>query len=571
MGRNRIGVRGWVLALVASSVGVLAGCGSSQPPAAAPAAAPVAPAPTAAAVPVARPLAVNSQTWTPEAMEALLAPIALYPDPVLSQVLIASTNPQEVLDAGNWLIDNPNLADKALDQAAAVAGFTPPMRALMQFRQIVDQMCLKMGWTAELGHAFTNDQSGVLAAVQRLRRQAQDAGNLENSPQMTVATQDQGGQEAIVISPPNPQVVYVPQYDPMTAYAPAPAIEESGYGSGEWVHSGVLEFGAGLIVGSVFDNDADDYYHRDYYYPNYGYGRYPPCPPRYYRPRYGHGYRPGHYYKRPPHYEDTLRDNDFLVVDRSSDEYWSHFDERPTERARADSVPSPIAVARMNRAEPGAFSAEGSAPTRRYETRSGTAERPPGYPAQPPNAGVVGQRPYALDRGPQYYADGQGAQLQDRDREPRQFSAAPQRQARGGDREQPAYEGGRGPRPYERDRGEQRHEDIQGARLQGGSQEPPKYSAAPERHAHGGDREPAPSRDAPSQQHPAQAGPDNRESAQPRLGLPPPPAHSSEGKHGNAGSASRDGGGERAAGPRTQDSTPPASRGNSVVEMQPQR
>ena len=277
MGCNRCRSRVWLLALAAGFVSALAACGSRPPPVAATASAPAASA-APAPMPVARPLTVNHQTWTAEAMEALLAPIALYPDPVLSQVLMAATNPQEVLDAGNWLIDHPNLADKALDQAAAAAGFTPPMRALMQFRQVVDQMCLKMGWTAELGQAFTNDQAGVLAAVQRLRRQAQEAGNLQDSPQMAVETQDQGGQDTIVISPPSPQVVYVPQYDPMTAYAPAPEIETESDGTGEMVATGVLAYGAGLIVGNVFDHDADNYYHHRYYYPNYVYGRYPPCP-----------------------------------------------------------------------------------------------------------------------------------------------------------------------------------------------------------------------------------------------------------------------------------------------------
>ena len=82
--------------------------------------------------------------------EELLAPIALYPDPVLSQVLIAATNPQEVLDAGNWLIANEALEGKALDDGAAQAGFTPPIRALVQFPQTIDMMCMEMGWTTEL-------------------------------------------------------------------------------------------------------------------------------------------------------------------------------------------------------------------------------------------------------------------------------------------------------------------------------------------------------------------------------------------------------------------------------------
>ena len=144
-----------------------------------------------------------SGTWTPEAMEELLAPIALYPDPVLSQVLIASTNPQEVLDAGNWLLQNEGVKGKALDDAAAAAGFTPPVRALVQFPATVDMMCLEMEWTTELGQAFTADQAGVLDAVQRLRKQAKDVGNLESSSQMLVETEVQEGQEVVVLKPPN--------------------------------------------------------------------------------------------------------------------------------------------------------------------------------------------------------------------------------------------------------------------------------------------------------------------------------------------------------------------------------
>jgi hypothetical protein len=186
--------RGWLIAAAVSAALVVTGCGSKEAPPA-PAAQPPAdtaattapPADTAAAAvaedaaPAAAPLPATDQSWSPEALEGLLAPIALYPDPVLSQVLMASTNPQEVLDAGNWLIANPSLEGKALDQAAEAAGFTPPMRGLMQFRAIVDQMCLEMGWTAEIGQAFTNDQAGVLDAVQRLRQQASDVGSLQSS------------------------------------------------------------------------------------------------------------------------------------------------------------------------------------------------------------------------------------------------------------------------------------------------------------------------------------------------------------------------------------------------------
>ncbi len=208
---------------------VLAGCGSGKEsntaaPATEPAATTAAPAapPAAAPAPVTA-AEVASQTWSPEALEDLLAPVALFPDPVLSQVLIASTNPQEVLDAGNWLIANEGLKGKALDDAAAQVGFTPPIRALVQFPQTIDMMCMEMGWTTELGQAFVADQAGVLAAVQRLRKQAIDVGNLKTSEAMVVETHQQEGQEVVVLKPPKPEVVYVPKYDPQAVYAPAPA------------------------------------------------------------------------------------------------------------------------------------------------------------------------------------------------------------------------------------------------------------------------------------------------------------------------------------------------------------
>jgi len=337
-------------------------------------------------------------------MEALLAPIALYPDPVLSQVLMASTNPQEVLDAGNWLIANPTLETKALDQAAEAAGFTPPMRGLMQFRQIVDQMCLEMGWTAELGQAFTNDQAGVLAAVQRLRQQAMDVGNLQSSEQMTVETKVEDGQGAIVIDPPSKEVVYVPTYDPVTAYAPPPATapaatttaattqtvqEDKGHSTGTLIATGVLAFGAGILVNEIFDDDDDDYYRHGYYYPNYYGGYMPPPPPYYYRPNYGGGYRPGYGYNRPPSYNKVLSDNNVVVVNpRKNDGYWNNFDDRPTGRPRASKVQSPITAAKPNRPELAKLNAESAAPRQRSAQAGGGAAAAKDWKGQGSYAGA---------------------------------------------------------------------------------------------------------------------------------------------------------------------------------------
>ena len=145
MQRHAADLRSLALCVAIGALTTFSGCGSKEPPPEAQA--PAAPAPTAAPVTTAEaPAPVTAadvaRTWSPEALEELLAPVALYPDPVLSQLLIASTNPQEVLDAGNWLLQNTALKGKPLDDAAAAAGFTPPIRALVQFlrRHYPDQV-----------------------------------------------------------------------------------------------------------------------------------------------------------------------------------------------------------------------------------------------------------------------------------------------------------------------------------------------------------------------------------------------------------------------------------------------
>jgi hypothetical protein len=247
------------------------------------------------------------QNQAPLSVDDLVAPIALYPDQLLGQVLTASMNPQEFLDGGNWLIQNQNLKGDALTNAAKGAGFSPSMQYLTSFPQVVDNMCQEMDWTTQLGEAFKTDQKGVMAAVQRKRTQAQQLGNLASSPQMTVATQSDNGQQYVEIKPADPKVVYVPQYNPVTIYntpapaAPAPAAaapattttttttEKSGVSTGAAIGIGLLSFGVGMAIGNAMHND-------DYYpYPSWGYGGmyyggrpyYPPP----YRPAYP-GYRP---------------------------------------------------------------------------------------------------------------------------------------------------------------------------------------------------------------------------------------------------------------------------------------
>ena len=140
----------------------------------------VARAPAATAMPV------TQAAWAPEALDELVAPIALYPDQLVGQILAASVNTQEVLDVGNWLLQNENLKGAQLDTAAQKAGFGPAVRGLVHFPTVVDMMCQEIDWTKQLGGAFTSDQKGVLDAIQRLRAQAADVGNLTTTPQQTV-------------------------------------------------------------------------------------------------------------------------------------------------------------------------------------------------------------------------------------------------------------------------------------------------------------------------------------------------------------------------------------------------
>jgi predicted small lipoprotein YifL len=359
----------------------IAGCGSKEPPPQATAATPppavveqAAPAMEQAAPAIQQAAAQAPTSWSAEALEDLLAPIALYPDPVLSQVLMASANPQEVLDAGNWILENQSLKGKALDDAAAAIGFTPPVRALLQFPDTLDMMCRELGWTTELGEAFIADQAGVLDAVQRLRRQAKDVGNLKSSPQMAVDTQQQAGKEVIVLQPPaNTNTVYVPQYDPVAVYAPAPAATEvapaaaapatttttetkSGYSTGALVTTGLLSFGAGMLVNELFDDD-DHHHNNKYYYPNYGYGGMPYYPPYPYRPAYGNGYYPSNGYRPPPGYGGGFHNSGNIIVTnpgggRGDNGYWDRYDNnRAGGVNRNDRYKSPISSAKPNRPE----------------------------------------------------------------------------------------------------------------------------------------------------------------------------------------------------------------------------
>lgn len=150
-------------------------------------------------------------------LEQLVAPIALYPDGLLSQVLMASTYPLEIVEADRWVKGNPNLKGKSLDGALAQKTWDPSVISLCQLPDVLGRMSQNLDWTQDLGNAFLAQQADVMTAVQKLRNEAYKSGNLKSSEQSKVVVQ----QETIVIQPANPQVIYVPAYNPTVVYGPA--------------------------------------------------------------------------------------------------------------------------------------------------------------------------------------------------------------------------------------------------------------------------------------------------------------------------------------------------------------
>jgi hypothetical protein len=154
--------------------------------------------------------------FTQQELDQMLAPIALYPDSLLSQILMASTYPLEVVEAARWSKANPNLKGDQAVQAVAENTWDPSVKSLVAFPQILMMMDEKLTWMERLGDAFLTQQQEVMDTVQSLRQKASDAGNLKSNDQIRV---DQQGQ-SILVEPANPQVVYVPYYDPMVMYGP---------------------------------------------------------------------------------------------------------------------------------------------------------------------------------------------------------------------------------------------------------------------------------------------------------------------------------------------------------------
>jgi hypothetical protein len=159
---------------------------------------------------------------SPQKLDSLVAPIALYPDSLLSQVLVASTYPLELVEAEQFLDHNPTLTGTKLVDRAKKEHWDPSVQSLVPFRDVVKRLNSDIRWTTDLGKAFLAQQADVMAAIQRLRARAKDSGKLTDTTQQKVVVQNQNGQSAIEIQPTNPQVVYVPVYDPAYFWGVAP-------------------------------------------------------------------------------------------------------------------------------------------------------------------------------------------------------------------------------------------------------------------------------------------------------------------------------------------------------------
>ena len=157
-------------------------------------------------------------------LDQLLAPIALYPDQLLAQILMSATNPSKVTELAKWLKSNANLKGTELQDAAVKAGFDASFVALALFPQVVSRMAEQIAWTRVLGQAFTSDRTAVFASIQKLRKQAQSVGTLKSTPQQEVETKKtSSGEQVIIIEPANPQIVYVPQYNTEVVYTQPPS------------------------------------------------------------------------------------------------------------------------------------------------------------------------------------------------------------------------------------------------------------------------------------------------------------------------------------------------------------
>jgi hypothetical protein len=190
----------------------------------------------------------------PDQLDALVAPIAIFPDPLLSQTLAASTYPLEIMQLQQWLEKNPGLKDQALVDAVEKQSWDPSVKAMAAVPQLVKRLADDIQWTTDLGNAFLAQQKDVMDAVQRMRMRAKDAGTLESNEHQTVETRTEGDKSVVVVEQAQPNVVYVPDYNPAAVFGapvyPYPSIYYPPYGG--VLAASAISWGVGLAMGAAW-------------------------------------------------------------------------------------------------------------------------------------------------------------------------------------------------------------------------------------------------------------------------------------------------------------------------------
>ena len=190
----------------------------------------------------------------PDQLDSLVAPIALYPDPLLAQIMAASTYPLEIIQLQQWLTNHKNLKDKALADAVAKESWDPSIQAMAALPDVVNRLANDIKWTTDLGNAFLAQQSDVMDSVQRMRKKAQDKGSLKTTEQQKVETKVVESKQVIVIEQANPEVVYVPSYNPVVVYGPPvyPYYPLYYPGWGYYATGMAISFGIGVMMGAFW-------------------------------------------------------------------------------------------------------------------------------------------------------------------------------------------------------------------------------------------------------------------------------------------------------------------------------
>ncbi len=212
------------------------------------------------------PVPIVGAQASPQQVQQLVAPIALYPDELAAQILAASTYPNEVVEADRWIQQHSDLKGQALADEADMQPWDASVKAMVPFPSVLDNMDKNLSWTSSLGDAYVNQPQAVMDAIQVMRQRAQQAGSLKDTSQQTVTTQGQ----TIIVEPANPEVVYVPEYDPWLVYGspvvawpgwyPVPGI----FYPGPYVGFG-LGFGVGYFggFGWGWNHWGFDWHHHD--------------------------------------------------------------------------------------------------------------------------------------------------------------------------------------------------------------------------------------------------------------------------------------------------------------------